>query len=175
MARPTSRKFHFGDRFGWLVIDGVSDPQRREITCRCQCGKTVGVKTYDLLRKPKGTESCGCKPRKGTLEPGVAARNKVLHRQKQGAQERDLEWTLTDEEWEILTADSCTYCGVPPQRKRCISKNGSFIYNGIDRVDNLIGYTSENVVTCCKECNWAKGTMTAEEFLAWRKRIAQHL
>ena len=43
--------------------------------------------------------------------------------------------------------------------------NGEFIYNGIDRVDNLMGYTLNNVVACCKNCNTMKKDLNKEEFL----------
>ena len=37
-------------------------------------------------------------------------------------------------------------------------------YNGIDRLDSSLGYTKDNIVTCCKICNYAKNKMKFEDF-----------
>lgn len=42
----------------------------------------------------------------------------------------------------------------------------------IDRVDNNGHYTPENVVPCCKNCNFAKRFMGIEEFVHWAERVA---
>lgn len=49
-----------------------------------------------------------------------------------------------------------------------------FFYTGVDRVDNGIGYTIENVVPCCGTCNHAKSAMSVDEFISWALRIARH-
>ena len=48
---------------------------------------------------------------------------------------------------------------------------GDFKYNGVDRVDNTIGYNNDNVVPCCKICNNSKATMTIEEWILWLQKI----
>ena len=48
---------------------------------------------------------------------------------------------------------------------------GPFIFNGIDRVENTIGYEMDNVVTSCFKCNRAKNVMPAQEFLELAERI----
>lgn len=40
-----------------------------------------------------------------------------------------------------------------------------YVYGGIDRVDSSKGYTVDNCVSCCRECNVSKGTMSLEAFL----------
>lgn len=41
----------------------------------------------------------------------------------------------------------------------------STIYvNGVDRIDNLVGYTDGNCVPCCQSCNIAKNSFSVEEF-----------
>ena len=107
--------------------------------------------------------------------PGEASRRKVLAKYKRDASRRNLSWTLTGTEFDALTASNCIYCAIPPSQVNRESKNGVFVYNGIDRVDNERGYDPDNVVSCCRKCNWAKSTMTAEEFLLWRQRIAANL
>lgn len=64
-----------------------------------------------------------------------------------------------DEFKEMVTKD-CYYCGVGG-------------VHGLDRVDNNIGYTHDNVVTCCRPCNVAKNTGTKEEYIERCKRVAE--
>ena len=37
--------------------------------------------------------------------------------------------------------------------------------NGIDRIDNNLGYTVQNSISCCKKCNYAKHKMSYDEFI----------
>ena len=50
----------------------------------------------------------------------------------------------------------------------------SFIYTGIDRMDNDLGYTTENTVPCCTTCNMLKGTMPYDDFMAWIARLTEY-
>ena len=49
--------------------------------------------------------------------------------------------------------------------------NGDFIYNGIDRLDNKLGYEEENCVPCCYLCNRMKWSITEKDFLAQISKI----
>ena len=42
-----------------------------------------------------------------------------------------------------------------------------YLYNGIDRKNNFLGYTLENIVPCCEKCNRAKHIMNLTEFKKW--------
>lgn len=44
---------------------------------------------------------------------------------------------------------------------------------GIDRLDNNKGYSPNNVVTCCFQCNRAKNNKDAKDFINWAIKIAQ--
>jgi 5-methylcytosine-specific restriction endonuclease McrA len=55
-----------------------------------------------------------------------------------------------------LIASNCVYCGKYP-RNTVRYKNFTFLYQGIDRMDNRLGYVPGNVVACCAECNSIKG------------------
>lgn len=48
---------------------------------------------------------------------------------------------------------------------------GNLTYNGIDRKNNTLGYLPDNVVPCCKTCNWAKGKKSYEEFMEYLRRV----
>ena len=39
--------------------------------------------------------------------------------------------------------------------------------NGIDRVNNNLGYSKSNCVACCTFCNYAKSDHSQEEFIFW--------
>lgn len=42
-----------------------------------------------------------------------------------------------------------------------------YTYNGVDRLDSSMGYTPDNCVPCCWECNNMKGaSLTEEEMMA---------
>lgn len=110
-------------------------------------------------------------PRKHPVMPDVAAKNNTLNSYKQAAKARKLSWELTNEEFFELTKQHCIYCGRAPNTRRYsgVSERGPgcYVYNGIDRVDNNLGYTKSNVVTCCQYCNRAKGNLSYEDFQQW--------
>lgn len=81
---------------------------------------------------------------------------------KEGAEIRGLDFLITDEEAFTLIESPCHYCGLIEKHR----------YNGIDRVQNNVGYIPGNVVACCRWCNHAKGTRDVEDFLAWLKWVA---
>ena len=76
---------------------------------------------------------------------------------------RGLVVELTREQWETIASRNCTFCGSEPFQR----PSGT----GIDRVDSSIGYTVENSMPCCYECNIMKGSTTLEEFIARIKMI----
>lgn len=73
---------------------------------------------------------------------------------KTRAQNKDFK--LTKEQYDDLRKGNCSYCG-----RRCTDTHT----NGIDRVDNNIGYVYDNCVSCCGSCNIAKGTMSVDDFI----------
>lgn len=62
---------------------------------------------------------------------------------------------------EDLMTGKCFYCLADP-----------LPFNGIDRVDNNLGYIVDNVVGCCSRCNLAKKDMDRSEFEQWATRVA---
>lgn len=112
---------------------------------------------------------------KTSMPPGHAARRGLLADYQTAARNRSLEWALSDDAFFDLTKSLCFYCGTPPARVRRVSRNGEYLFNGVDRVDNLKGYVSDNVVPCCATCNHAKCQMSVTDFRSWVRRVAQHL
>jgi 5-methylcytosine-specific restriction endonuclease McrA len=87
------------------------------------------------------------------------------------AAKKSLSWELTGAEFVDLLCQNCHYCGAAPAMDE-ISQGLRFTHNGIDRKDNGQGYTKENCVTACWNCNRAKGTLSYEEFLSWLRQVA---
>lgn len=63
-----------------------------------------------------------------------------------------------------LMRQPCFYCGTPANP-----------LNGIDRLDNAIGYTETNTVPCCKVCNWGKGDkLSSSEWIDHCSKVVGH-
>jgi len=167
-----------GQRFGRLVAQKSVKKEKSKDrayswVCICDCGSTATVHTSHL--STGHTKSCGCAQLEATRKAiGFSSRQRTLRDYKTKANTRGFSWNLSDEQFLLLTAGKCHYCGLNPSNCCAASKNGSFTYSGIDRVDNAMGYTLENTVSCCKVCNWAKRDRTQEEFLAWAERVVNY-
>jgi hypothetical protein len=68
------------------------------------------------------------------------------------AHRRGYEYSLSIEDVKEYWQKPCFYCG------------SSMETIGLDRVDNTRGYTKDNIVSCCWDCNRIKMTMTQEGF-----------
>lgn len=82
---------------------------------------------------------------------------------KRDAKRRHKKFTLSVEDVKALSGRPCAYCG-----------RGIKVL-ALDRVDNSKGYTKENVVQCCKWCNFTKGTGSVKFFYNQCKRIAENM
>ncbi len=114
--------------------------------------------------------------KKHKKEKGMASLKHLFNTYKASAKERGYVFDLSFDEVKKLTSNNCFYCGQKPNMKRKPHNtvNGEYIYNGIDRIDNVIGYEIENCVSCCTHCNYAKHTMTIKEFRKWMKQVYKH-
>jgi hypothetical protein len=174
-----------GKTFGKLiVIERTSKPENsnkkdRFWLCKCECGNIKVVSSYNL--RSGVVKSCGClisetakeTGRKNAIDRkpynvlpfGEAALNSKYRGYQNNAKSRGHSFELTIEEFFDLSQQVCYYCGSEPSS---VSKNyygkGDFIYNGIDRWNNSIGYKKENCVPCCGTCNYMKRTLSGEEF-----------
>ena len=70
-----------------------------------------------------------------------------------GATRRGLPYELTKEQFMSFWQKPCSYCGDQIETI------------GLDRIDNSMGYTIENVTPCCKSCNALKSNMNAADFV----------
>jgi 5-methylcytosine-specific restriction endonuclease McrA len=166
--------------FGRLTVNeelGLAGKGYRWWGCSCACGERVAVRSRELDRGH--TQSCGCLFRESRtgghnrLPYGHASRNELLASYRKSARDRGLSWDLSNAEFFALVTSNCRYCGTPPNsvRKPNAGVNGEFFYTGVDRVENTLGYIPDNVVSCCWDCNRAKGMMTIAAFESWLDRI----
>lgn len=79
---------------------------------------------------------------------------------RDGARRRNLAVTITFDDFQVLWDKRCHYCG--RERKT----------HGLDRIDSTIGYIFENIVPCCEQCNWAKGTLSSQDFILLCKLVS---
>ncbi len=84
---------------------------------------------------------------------------------KFAAKKRGLEVLLTKEQYIQLTEYPCYYCGGP------LPLQGG----GVDRIDNVKGYTLGNVVPCCTICNRVKWEFKIEELIEHVDRMKEYL
>lgn len=141
--------------------------------CKCDCGNITTVSLPHLLGN---TRSCGCLQHElKSLPSGSAAKNRVIGRYKREAQERELPWEISDQKFFEIVSQKCGYCGVTPSTEYSNNCNGSFFYNGIDRIENEIGYCSHNVIACCATCNLMKRTWSKNYFINHISKIYQNL
>jgi len=143
--------------------------------CKCDCGNEKDVASSNI----GNVFSCGCirtnnPNNRRMLPPGFAIRNMKLAEYKTDAKKRGLEWTLTVEEAFELFQGNCHYCGIKPCTTLKVNGcRGEFVYNGIDRKDSDIGYLPNNVVSCCKFCQYAKRSLPYDEFIVHLRRAGK--
>jgi len=160
-----------GLRSGKLVAQNPTtlDKHRNwQWLCVCDCGGTKEVRS-SLLVKQK-VKTCGCSGKSSAkLEKGLSGLNELFWRYQYQATNRGLEFSLTKEFFTLLTTLPCHYCKTPPKN---LFKN--YTYSGVDRKDNSLGYTENNVVPCCTICNRAKNNMSYDEFVSWISFIKEN-
>jgi hypothetical protein len=151
---------------------GYSKTKGQMYLCKCDCGNITTVALPHLLGN---TRSCGClQKEQRTAGLGVAAKNRVIGRYKREATKRGLEWDLSDEQFFNIVTRCCVYCGIPPSTEYSRQSNGSFTYNGVDRINNEIGYRTDNVAPCCNTCNFMKRIWSKDYFLSHISKIYKH-
>ena len=145
---------------------GKDTNRRRSYLWLCECGNKKAIDGNFVKRG--STKSCGClsieskKLRKIPDEEfGI---NTVIQQYKKGAKNRELVFKLTTEQVKVFLAKECYYCGKPKSNCLKTKLHNNFYYSGIDRIDNSKGYTLDNCVSCCMDCNKAKLAMNREDF-----------
>lgn len=177
-------------RFGRFTIIKKSEKRTNNgniyYWCRCDCGREIEVSGASL--RSGRSNSCGCyKSDKAKemhrLDPKENAYNKLEDTCKRGAKSRNIPYELVTEEFRSLIIQNCHWCGEEPRPRNPLYKkdgtrnksnitisidwaNQQWVYvNGIDRIDNNSGYTIDNCVPCCPDCNQMKSNRQLDDFL----------
>ena len=186
-------KNRVGDRYGRLLVVSHSGKDKRNKhlwLCKCDCGNEKII-VSDNLSSGK-SNSCGCLKSEflansGFQFKGIENREDAILKVQYSHLKRrhrnlDKDGVVIDfNTFKKLSKDECKYCGLEHSKiiedrlsERSDGKKLSDIIikiNGIDRVNSAIGYTKENSVTCCKYCNFAKHTMSEDDFYKWIRKV----
>jgi 5-methylcytosine-specific restriction endonuclease McrA len=172
------RTIQDGEKFGkWTVLDFNKIKKKYKIQCDCGNIRYYAKHAFDGTGK-KTIEGCfDCIQKKSRphvqLPNDLSIKRKIYDNYKRAAKKRNYEFSLDEETFFNLIFKDCFYCGSGLSMtvyERRFAKR-SVDYNGIDRVDNTIGYTKDNCVSCCKICNNAKSTLSIDEFDNWIKKL----
>lgn len=171
-----------GQKFGKLTPIKIVNAPRADLKgtywkCNCECGNVKVIRSNAITSG--GTVSCGCHRELNSVIVnhkgyGVSAMNTLKRRYRIEAAQRGFVFELSDYFFSMIIKENCTYCGSPPSNK-AVSKGGCIIYNGIDRVENTIGYIESNVQPCCGVCNRLKYKDSLIDFKNYIKRAYLHL
>jgi hypothetical protein len=180
--------------YGRLLIRDIvgytkdkSGRARLVVSCECSCGNVVEKIADNILAGY--TKSCGCLKKESSVKTlmeykslGQPPWNKraddeavvirMLQHYRSGAKRRGYSFDLTEEDFKQLIQKPCHYCGSPPNGGY---SKGDFLVNGIDRVNNSLGYTLDNSVPCCSLCNSMKSTLPVDVFTSHVEKISNFL
>jgi hypothetical protein len=157
-----NKKYDIGDKVGRLTIikyAGYDHANKLLVECKCDCGKLKITRINNIGRK---TNSCGCYKAEMIKERmGKPIEHLATVSMLNACKGRKLGCDLSYEEIKKIIFSTCFYCEKTAEEvgglyTRPIKDGRSVKRLGIDRVDNSKGYFRDNIVACCKECNYIK-------------------
>lgn len=172
-----------GNAYGSLLVVRADLESRKANhtywLCQCSCGSEFCKEEVTVqgtsLRNGK-TTNCGTRKGSKYKDPLHGSINRIVTTYKRAARDRGIQWSLSISECRDIFLSPCSYCG--DSGSNTLSYNVKHVeplkYNGIDRVDNDVGYLEGNVVPCCKVCNRAKAGMSVSDFRSWMARLRIH-
>lgn len=91
---------------------------------------------------------------------------------KSEAKKRKKSFSLDLNQLSLLVTAPCHYCG--SVQSNLLKYQGlEFGYNGIDRLDNSVGYEPKNCVAACRFCNSLRASMPLEAWLEFLDSVAE--
>ena len=178
-----------GQRYGKLVVLSQLPKEGKYYIylCKCDCGNTIEVKAENL--KSGKVKSCGCLKNAPARNRLPDRKDAILRREYSSIKKRNRKFTDYDnvisyDEYKSIVNAPCNFCGCVGSRsindrlrsrgKTHICSNEVIHINGIDRIDSSKGYISGNCISCCTTCNYAKNTMSIEQFKTWIRQVYEH-
>ena len=168
--RKTSKYEHLvGTKIGTRIILESLPRSLFEVVCT-ECDHHSVQRGVDL-KLLEARECLNCKI--SNRDPNL---NTIYLRTRGNASVRGIEFRLTKKYFADMASRPCFYCNndTPSQEttKDFVSRCRS--YHGLDRVNPSIGYVEDNVVACCKYCNYAKHDLSLLEFKEWLTKCYEH-
>lgn len=146
-------------RFGKLIVRQFIEVKNHNAIwrCECDCGQFADLQGTQL--RAGYWRSCGCL--NARRRPHESHYNSLVYQAKRRRQHI----SLTFEDFvSFTTTKECHYCGNPILWQK-VSDQKTQRHN-LDRKNNSLGYTLDNCVVCCYDCNVTKGDrFTYEEFM----------
>lgn len=135
-------------------LDEYGKDSTRSDGLRFRCKKCHNARQKRVRERPE------TKKREAVYQRKRAQTKKGKYSQyKANAKSRAYSFNLTYEEFCTFWQQPCFYC------------DGDIHTVGIDRIDNTLGYSLDNIVSCCGLCNQMKMDLPLDAFLQQIKRI----
>lgn len=167
-----------GKTFGNVKVLGfykVVNKKSLYYTVCLSCDKE-SIRRIDRAKADKHPKYCKfCQKDSFIKAKSTTPLNSLYGGYRTGAKTRNLEFSISKEEFKELVIQKCFYCENDPEEtltsKRANRSTTPFKHNGIDRIDSLKGYSLENLVPCCGKCNLMKNKFSKEEFFKQIEKI----
>jgi hypothetical protein len=107
-----------------------------------------------------------------------AVRHMLFNQYKRSAKRgnRNYDFNLSFDQFVDLLEAPCSCCNRIKANTISYNKKSLYYsYNGVDRINNELGYELSNVQTLCGLCNWAKRNLDSDVFSDWILSIANKL
>lgn len=172
------------ERYGRLLVishEGKDHRNKHLWKCLCDCGNEKIVVSCNLSSGK--SKSCGCLKNEFLRLLGnqyglyIDREDAILKVQYSHLKRRSKKFSkdcISFHEFKTIVLSDCAYCGARPYKKltdrSCETKSKKLISdttvfaNGIDRINNKLGYLIDNCAPCCKICNSAKGELSIKDF-----------
>lgn len=179
---PKCKKNEFSNslintKIGIYIIKNYSHKIKstKFFNCECTLCGLESVLKHNSIKKNKNCIHCFQRGIKPKIESQL---KHIFNQYINNAKERNLNFDINKEQFKKLISSNCYYCGIAPKEKIFTQVKNlkiGLLFNGIDRVNNIVGYTIDNCVTCCSVCNQMKMAFTKENFINKIKEIYKNL
>ena len=158
----------------WMSINWITLIHRiseRRWKFLCHCWKEF-ICIYTNIFKWR-SKSCWCLMHYNRKAEWISNYNAIYAKMISNIKRRNIEVAISKEDFINLIKQPCIYCWDEWWNSMTNShcRINTIKYNWIDRIDSSIWYIKDNVVSCCKKCNWAKNNMSVSDFLLHIEKI----
>lgn len=153
------RKVRYPDRKPYKVNDPTSG-----LRYCPQCKETKPLEDFHRNARRSMGRASECKPCHYARSLQVKATpHGRFGTYRADARNRDIPFLINLEEFKTFWQVPCHYCG------------GHIDTIGLDRIDSNGAYELTNILSCCSQCNRAKGTLSSEEFVDMCSKVSAHI